>query len=162
VRATADGHLTRIVPVDVGPNETTLIDIALRGRPPFANVVLAAHGIDVKAGISFDGATAHLTAGSLWTLDEVADVLISHPEKGRVRIEARWDTTIAAQAALNLTAAQAGAVRDYLVGAGVDDRRLEPVGLGATKAAAGGGRTMMQILRAGRAPNRRVELIFVE
>ena len=163
VRATAEGHLARIVLVDVGPNESTLIDIALRSRPPFANVVLAAHGLDVKAGISFDGATAHPTAASLWTLDEVADVLINHPEKRRVRIEARWDTTIAAQAALDLTAAQAAVVRDYLVGAGVDERRLEPVGLGATKAAAGGGgRTMMQILRSGRAPNRRVELVFVE
>jgi outer membrane protein OmpA-like peptidoglycan-associated protein len=163
VRATADGHLARVVRVDIGPNESTLIDIELRGRPPFANVVLAAHGLDVKAGISFDSATAHLTAGSLWTLDEVADILINHPERRRVRIEARWDTTIAAQAALDLTAAQAAAVRDYLVGAGVDDRRLEPAGLGATKAAAGGGgRTMMQILRTGRAPNRRVDFVFVE
>ena len=162
VRAAADGHLARIVVVDVGPNESTLIDIALRSRPPFVNVVLAAHGLDVKAGISFDGATSHLTAASLWTLDEVADVLINHPEKRRVRIEARWDTTLAGQAALDLTAAQAAVVRDYLVGAGVDDKRLEPAGLGATKAAAGGGRTMMQILRSGRAPNRRVDLVFVD
>jgi outer membrane protein OmpA-like peptidoglycan-associated protein len=163
VRATADGHLTRVVPLDVGPNETTVLDIPLRGRPPVANVVLGAHGLDVKAGVSFDGATAHLTPGSLLTLDEVADVLINHPEKRRVRIEARWDTTIAAQAAVDLTTAQAAAVRDYLVGAGVDSGHLEPVGLGATKSTAGGGgRTMMQILRAGRAPNRRVEFVFVE
>jgi outer membrane protein OmpA-like peptidoglycan-associated protein len=162
VRATAEGHLTRIVPVDVGPNETTVLDIALRGRPPVANVVLAPHGLDVKAGVSFDGATAHLTPGSVLTLDEVADVLINHPEKRRIRIEARWDTTIAAQAALDLTAAQAATVRDYLVGAGVDAGRLEPVGLGVTKAAAGGGRNMMQIIRAGRAANRRVEFVFVE
>jgi outer membrane protein OmpA-like peptidoglycan-associated protein len=163
VRATADGHLARVVRVDVGPNESTLIDIELRGRPPFANVVLGARGLDVKAGISFDSATAHLTAGSLWTLDEVADVLINHPERRRVRIEARWDKTMPAQAALDLTAAQAAAVRDYLVGAGVDERRLEPAGLGATKAAAGGGgRTMMQILRTGRAANRRVDFVFVE
>ncbi|HEX4407057.1 MAG TPA: carboxypeptidase regulatory-like domain-containing protein [Polyangia bacterium] len=162
VRVTADGHLARIVVVDVGPNESTLIDIAVRSRPPFANVVLAAHGLDVKAGIAFDGATTHLTAASLWTLDEVADVLINHPEKRHVRIEASWDKTLADQAALDLTAAQAAVVRDYLVGAGVDDKRLEPVGLGATKAAAGGGRTMMQILRSGRAPNRHVEFVFVD
>jgi outer membrane protein OmpA-like peptidoglycan-associated protein len=162
VRATADGHLTRVVPLDVGPNETTVLDIALRGRPPVANVVLAARGLDVKAGVSFDGPTARLTPASLFTLDEVADALINHPEKRRVRIEARWDKTLAAQAALDLTAAQAAAVRDYLVGAGVDSGRLEPVGLGATKAAAGGGRTMMQILRAGRAANRGVEFVFVE
>ena len=163
VRATADGHLTRVVPVDVGPNETRVLDVELRGRPPVANVVLAAHGLDVKAGVSFDGATARLTPASLLTLDEVADVLINHPEKRRVRIEARWDTTLAARAALDLTTAQAAAVRDYLVGAGVDPGRLEATGLGATKAAAGAGaRTMMQILRAGRAANRRVEFVFVE
>jgi outer membrane protein OmpA-like peptidoglycan-associated protein len=162
VRATADGRLTRIVPVDVGPNETTVLDIPLRARPPVANVVLGPHGLDVKSGVSFDGATARLTPASLFTLDEVADVLINHPEKRRVRIEARWDTTIPAPAALSLTTAQAAAVRDYLVGAGVDAGRLEPVGLGATKGGAGGGRTMMQILRTGRAANRRVEFIFAE
>jgi outer membrane protein OmpA-like peptidoglycan-associated protein len=162
VRATADGLLTRIVPLDVGPNETTVFDVALRHRPPVANVVLGAHGLDVKAGISFDGATAHLTPASLLTLDEVADVLINHPEKRHVRIEARWDATLPAPAALELTTAQAAAVRDYLAGAGVEAVRLEPVGLGASKAAAAAGRTMMQILRAGRAPNRRIDFVFVD
>ena len=163
VRVAADGHLARVVPVDIGPNETTLVDVALRSRPPVANVALAAHGLDVKAGISFDSASAKLTPASVFILDEVADVLINHPEKHRVRVEARWDTTMPPQRALELTAAQAVAVRDYLVGAGIDSGRLEPVGLGATKAAVGGeGRTMMQILRAGRAANRRVEFVFVE
>jgi outer membrane protein OmpA-like peptidoglycan-associated protein len=53
-------------------------------------------------------------------------------------------------------------VRTYLVGAGVDAGRLEAVGLGATKAAAGEGRTMMQILRSGRDANRRVDFVFAD
>ena len=89
VRVTAEGHLTRTAPVDVGPNEATIFDVALRTRPPVANVVLGARGLDVRATIAFDGATAHLTPASLFTLDEVADLLLTHPEKHRIRIEAR-------------------------------------------------------------------------
>ena len=43
---------------------------------------------------NLDSASAKLTPASVFTLDEVADVLINHPEKRRVRVEARWDTTI--------------------------------------------------------------------
>jgi outer membrane protein OmpA-like peptidoglycan-associated protein len=162
LRVAADGHLTRMVPVDVGPNESTVFDVALRTRPPIANVGLGAHGLDVRATIAFDGNTAQLTPVSLFTLDEVADVLLNHPEKRRIRIEARTDAKLEKQAATDLTTAQAAAVRDYLIGAGVDAGRLETVGLGAAKAAAGGGRTMMQILRSGRDANRRVDFVFVD
>jgi outer membrane protein OmpA-like peptidoglycan-associated protein len=162
LRVAAEGHLTRMVPVDIGPNESTVFDVALRTRPPIANVGLGAHGLDVRATIAFDGATAQLTPVSLFTLDEVADVLLNHPEKQRIRIEARTDAKPEKQAAIDLTTAQAAAVRDYLVGAGVDAGRLEPVGLGATKAPAGGGRTMMQILRSGRDANRRVDFVFAD
>jgi outer membrane protein OmpA-like peptidoglycan-associated protein len=89
-------------------------------------------------------------------------VLLNHPEKHKIRIEARTVAKLDKQAALGLTTAQAAAVRDYLVGAGVDAGRLEPVGLGAAKAAGGGGRTMMQILRSGREANQRVEFLFAD
>jgi outer membrane protein OmpA-like peptidoglycan-associated protein len=162
VRVAAEGHLTRTVPVDIGPNEATVFDVALRTRPPVANVVLGARGLDVQATIAFDGTTAQLTPASLFTLDEVADVLLNHPEKRRIRIEARTVAKLEKQAALDLTTAQATAVRDYLVGAGVDAGRLEPVGLGAAQAPGSGGRTMMQILRSGRDANRRVDFVFAD
>jgi outer membrane protein OmpA-like peptidoglycan-associated protein len=161
-RVTADGHLSRIVPLDVSANESTIVELALRRRPAVPNVVLGAHGLDVKSAIAFDGASSELTMSATLTLDEVADLLIAHPEKRRIRIEARWDSSLANDAALSLTTAQANAVRDYLVGAGVDAGRLEAAGMGATKAAAGGGRSMMQILRSGRALNKRVDFVFVE
>jgi len=161
-RATAEGHLSRIVPLEVSANESTIVEIALRRRPAVPNVTLAAHGLDIKSAIAFDGASPELTMSATLTLDEVADLLIAHPEKRKVRIEAHWDASLANDAALALTTAQANAVRDYLVGAGVDAGRLEAAGLGATKAAGGGGRSMMQILRSGRAFNKRVDFVFVE
>ena len=163
-RVTGEGHLSRIVPLDVSANESTIVELALRRRPAVPNVVLAAHGLDVKSAIAFDGATPELTMSATLTLDEVADLLIAHPEKRRIKIEAHWDTSLAKDAALSLTAAQANAVRDYLVGAGVDGGRLEAAGMGTAKAAGGGapGRSMMQILRSGRAFNKRVDFVFVE
>lgn len=161
-RATADGHLSRVVPLDVSANESTIVEISLRRRPAVPNVTLAAHGLDVKSAIAFDGASPELTMSATLTLDEVADLLIAHPEKRKIRIEARWDSSLAGDAALVLTTAQANAVRDYLVGAGVDAGRLEAAGAGATRAGGGGGRSMMQILRSGRAFNRRVDFVFVE
>ena len=88
-------------------------------------------------------------------LDQVARVLLEHPEVARVVIEGHTDAEGSPASNQRLSLARAEAVRDYLVRQGVPAERLEARGLGARRPAGSNG------TQAGRGENRRAELLLI-
>ena len=105
----------------------------------------------VLEGVNFETNKAVLVPDSLTVLDRVAASLADWPE---VRVEIGGHTDSQGSAAYNLTLSdkRAQAVKDYLVGKGIDAARMTVKGYGETKPIADNGTP------EGRATNRRVEL----
>jgi OOP family OmpA-OmpF porin len=105
----------------------------------------------VLEGISFATGSATLTPGSYAVLGRVADSLKDHPD---VKIEVGGYTDSTGSPATNqkLSQKRAEAVRDYLIGQGIDAARLTAKGYGPTQPIAD------NTTSDGRARNRRVEL----
>ncbi|MHA7632032.1 OmpA family protein [Corallococcus sp. M7] len=88
-------------------------------------------------------------------LDQVARVLLEHPEVERVVIEGHTDAEGSSASNQRLSLARAEAVRDYLMRKGVPAHRLEARGLGARRPAGSNG------TQSGRGENRRAELLLI-
>lgn len=104
------------------------------------------------SGVTFEVNTANLEPASRSVLNEMAAKLKANPT---VKVEVAGHTDSSGEAAYNLDLSQrrAEAVRDYLVGQGVDAGQLTARGYGETRPVAD------NATRAGRQQNRRVELI---
>ncbi len=105
----------------------------------------------VLEGVYFETGKAVLKPESQSALDRVAESLTGNPEV-KVEIGGHTDNTGSKATNVRLSAARANAVRDYLIGKGVDAGRLTAKGYGPDKPVADN-KTV-----AGRAANRRVEL----
>jgi outer membrane protein OmpA-like peptidoglycan-associated protein len=108
----------------------------------------------IDEAVHFDSAKAKIQAISFDLLDRVAEVLLEHPEAGRVIIEGHTDGKSGAAYNLKLSQRRAEAVRDYLVKKGLAKDRLEPKGYGHTKPVAD------NKTAEGREKNRRVVFRF--
>jgi outer membrane protein OmpA-like peptidoglycan-associated protein len=106
-------------------------------------------------GITFDSGTAHLTPGSRVTLDRVARSLVSSPD-ARVAVNGYTDSRNTEAYNLSLSRARSSAVCEYLVNQGVDSSRLKEKGFGESHPIAD------NTTAAGRATNRRVEIVRVD
>jgi outer membrane protein OmpA-like peptidoglycan-associated protein len=105
--------------------------------------------------VYFDTNKATIKAVSFPLLDQVARVLMEHPEVARVRVEGHTDSRGKDQKNMVLSQGRADSVRTYLIGKGVADDRLTAVGFGETQPIEPNSTT------SGRAKNRRVEFIIV-
>ncbi len=101
-------------------------------------------------GIEFDFAKATLRPASFPTLDEAVKVLVQYPTL-RLKITGHTDDQGAKEVNQKLSEERAEAVKTYLVGKGVDDKRIETHGAGPDEPV-GDNKT-----EAGRAKNRRIE-----
>jgi OOP family OmpA-OmpF porin len=110
---------------------------------------LIAHGIQFKTG------TAKIHKASLPTLDGVAKTM-KRNKKIMVRIEVHTDSTGSSRYNRRISQERANAIAKYLVSKGVKARRLDPKGYGEDKPIAD------NKTAAGRAKNRRVELVIVD
>lgn len=125
--------------------------------PPVpARVVVTDKKIELKDKIFFDTGKATIKPESNSLLDETAAVLTAHPEVKRVLIEGHTDNRGGAKTNQKLSEARARAVREYLVGKGVDAGRLDAKGFGQTKPVADNKTAQ------GRDTNRRVEFTIVQ
>jgi outer membrane protein OmpA-like peptidoglycan-associated protein len=88
----------------------------------------------IDEAIQFNFGEAKIQASSFELLDRVAEVLLEHPEAGRVIIEGHTDGQSGAADKLKLGQRRAEAVRDYLVKKGLKKAQLEPRGFGPTRA----------------------------
>jgi outer membrane protein OmpA-like peptidoglycan-associated protein len=124
--------------------------------PPPPKVEVKDDKIELTEKVNFETGKSVLLPESKTLLDEVAQVLTDHPEVQKVRIEGHTDNKGGAVANMKLSNNRAKAVRDYLVGKGVDGKRLESKSFGQTKPI-GSNKT-----EEGREQNRRVELRIIK
>ena len=103
-------------------------------------------------GINFDSDSDVIRDESKPTLDNVAAMLKANADL-KLTIEGHTDSTAAPEHNQDLSARRASAVKQYLVGDGIDASRLDAVGRGATQPVATNDTAL------GRAANRRVELV---
>jgi OOP family OmpA-OmpF porin len=104
----------------------------------------------VLEGIYFASGKSTILKKSARTLDSVVETLKKYPDV-RVKITGHTDSTGSRDNNVELSRARAEAVRDYLVGKGIDTGRIQTEGVGPDEPV-GDNKT-----KGGRARNRRIE-----
>ena len=121
-------------------------------------VRIGADRIEILEKIFFKTGSAKLQKRSWALLDQVAQVLLAHPEIKVVRVEGHTDSTGKLNFNMRLSKARADTVVRYLVGrGGVAKERLMSEGFGPTRPVVPDARTREEL-----AQNRRVEFHIVE
>jgi OOP family OmpA-OmpF porin len=112
--------------------------------------------IELSETVQFEEDSAVLVERSKKLLDEVVQALTDHPEVKRIVIEGHTDSLSTAKHNQKLSEQRVASVKAYLVGKGIDDKRLKTKGFGQTKPIAD------NKTEEGRAQNRRVDFKIVE
>jgi outer membrane protein OmpA-like peptidoglycan-associated protein len=136
VRIEADKFAGKELKLEVTDGQEQDASTSLRAKSTGPSRVSVANGkLTVRGSLGFKGTgpSLEVTPASAAILDELAEVLSSHPEIRRVRIEAHWDTSLPKDKAQQLTEQQAKTVAAYLTRQGVSADRLQVVGRGAEK-----------------------------
>ncbi|MET0404612.1 MAG: OmpA family protein, partial [Cystobacter sp.] len=111
--------------------------------------------LELQEQVAFaPGKAVVIQKGSHTLLEQVARVLVQHPELGRVVIEGHTDNRGKAEANRKLSLARAEAVKAFLVGKGVQGARLEARGMGSEQP------IRSNLTESGRVANRRMEFII--
>ena len=134
VRAEGEQSLAKEARLTAAVGQDNTATLTLRTRPGAPGVVFQEGKLKLRQAIAFRVVarkpSAELAEGMAHLLDEVVDILITHPEIRQLRIEAygdRFSPTAKAQA---LSDEQAKAVAKYLVDQGIPAERIVAVGLG--------------------------------
>jgi len=128
----AEGYApaTRVIDLDDGE----IIDMVLPLRPSEAVVVdTEAQRIFLKEKVFFELDKAELKVSSLQVLDPLVEVLLTHDDIGRVRIEGHTDAQGAADHNQELSQQRAERVMAYLIDQGMPADRLEARGYGESR-----------------------------
>lgn len=120
-----------------------------------SKVSLGTKRIDIKDKVYFEVDKAVIKPESYALLDEVAQVIVDHPELLRIRIEGHTDSDGPDAYNMRLSQDRADAVRAYLIGKNVEAGRLYSIGYGETQPVDTNGTA------AGKANNRRV-VFYIE
>lgn len=118
-------------------------------------VIIRPERLELLERIVFMPGMAILNPQSLPVLDNVARVLIAHPELGRVQVESHTDNRGDPDTDRTLTQVRAEMVRAYLIGQGVTADRLEARGFGQERP------IQSNETSQGRAANRRTDLVLL-
>ncbi|MCP4601503.1 MAG: OmpA family protein [Proteobacteria bacterium] len=145
------GYFKKMRSSEVLLNTRGEIEIQLTAKPAKARVEIRKRRIVIKKKIHFATGSDEIIQQSFGLMDEVADLMISHPEIKLVEIQGHTDNRGKRSYNLNLSERRAGSVKRYLVEAGVDGSRLEAKGFGPNRP------KVPNITAQGRARNRRVE-----
>lgn len=152
----APGYMSKSRTITVVAGQPQNVEVTLRKKPAKSHVSLGRNEIVIKGTIHFGTDNAELRPDGEQILDEVAEVLATHPELKRLRVEGHTDNRGNAEHNLQLSKARAAAVVAYLVKAGVDPSRLESEGYGASQP------LVPNMTPAQRAKNRRVAFKILE
>jgi outer membrane protein OmpA-like peptidoglycan-associated protein len=143
-------------PQDECPDEAGTAEHAGCPPPEVEPIVeVQTERLSISDAINFDTARDTIKPGSFPILDQIARVLIAHPELTQVRVEGHTDDVGAAAYNKDLSQRRAASVVRYLAGKGVDAGRLTAAGYGFERPVA----TNATVL--GRARNRRVEFTLL-
>ena len=138
-------------PDDPGPAETEGCPV-----PQEDQVVLESDRIRIKGNILYETGQAVIQKQSYKILDDVSKVLLEHLDVGPVLIEGHTDNRGGHEYNLDLSNRRAKAVENYLVGKGVDRKRLRSQGFSFDKPIATNDTPL------GRAKNRRTDFRLIE
>ena len=129
--------------------------------PAAAAIVRAAPDVELHTDrirhlkkIYFDQGRARIRPESFSILDQVAQVIVDHPELTKIRVEGHTDAHGTDGFNIWLSRARAKSVRAYLISAGVSADRLEAVGIGESETIGDG------LSRIDAARSRRVEFLI--
>jgi OmpA-OmpF porin, OOP family len=112
--------------------------------------------IELNENVEFKTGSHELANATDPVLEEVVQILKTHPEVIRIRIEGHTDTVGTAKYNQKLSDRRANTVREYLISHGVETSRLTSKGFGMTRPIA------TNKTGDGRAQNRRVEIRIQE
>jgi len=129
VDVAAEGYLSRRLPAELRAGETTRVDVVLQK----ALAEVTRERIDIKESVYFETAKAVIKPESYALLDQVATILVDHPEISRLKVEGHTDSRGNASYNLKLSSQRAASVVDYLVKKGVSRDRLASEGYGESK-----------------------------
>lgn len=146
-----DGVVDRL---DNCPNEAGSADNAGCKRAQL--VVVKGDRIDLKDAVYFDVGKDTIQKKSFNLLDNVAAVLLDHPEIQALQIDGHTDNKGNAAKNRALSSKRAEAVKRYLEGRGVDASRMNARGFGDSRPIA------PNTTEKGRAKNRRVEFLIAQ
>lgn len=149
LEVSAPGFVAASFQIEVQAGGQELLNLSLRP----AAVTITRERLVITERIYFDTNRATLRPVSLAVLDEVAEVLMAHPEIQRLRVEGHTDAQGPDLVNLRLSELRAAAVRDYLVSRGVAAERLSAVGYGETRPLEGAATPDSEL-------NRRVEFVI--
>lgn len=155
VEAEAPGYLIRGKTLTVEAGETVDVELVLRPVPKVKTATLAESEVTISNAIQFEFGKATILEESAFILEEVADVLLRHPELRQIRVEGHTDDVGTAEANERLSEDRAVAVTAALVGLGVEANRLAAQGFGRSKP------LTSNKTEAGRAKNRRVQFKII-
>jgi len=143
-------NTTATVTVGPGPRRNTRLTLRYRQwRPPAPEADEPGFRLD---GVNFETSSATIDADSHARLDRVVEYM-EHKPAARIRISGHTDNVGNPRQNQRLSDRRAKAVRQYLVDHGIDEGRVEAVGLGDTEPLA------PNDTEEGRARNRRIEAV---
>jgi outer membrane protein OmpA-like peptidoglycan-associated protein len=151
--ADAPGYFTATEEFQIKPLEDVPAHMLLNKRPAVANVIVTSRELKLRQQVHFQNDSAEILPDSTAILEEIADVLNTHPEIKGVEVQGHTDNQGSAPYNLKLSESRAQAVVDALVKLGVDPLRLQAKGYGDTKP------LLPNNSDANRAKNRRVQLM---
>jgi hypothetical protein len=140
------GDVVAKLPISDEPRQTMRLTLRYKRLPPPPPFVLT--------GITFDTGKATIRPQSASQLDLVVDFM-KHKKSARVEISGHTDNAGNARANKTLSGKRAQACRSYLVGKGIDGKRITAVGFGSEKPIASNDD------EEGRQKNRRIEVTEV-
>jgi outer membrane protein OmpA-like peptidoglycan-associated protein len=155
-RAEAPNYLTKERTVELKQGSDEGIEFLLRPRPADARVEIKGDHIVVKSSVHFEVGKAELAIDSRGLLDEVADVMVQHPELKKVRVEGHTDNSGRKDKNEVLSRDRAAAVVAYLTSQGIAASRLESEGYGQSKP------LVPNLSKANKEKNRRVEFRIID
>jgi outer membrane protein OmpA-like peptidoglycan-associated protein len=147
------GYFPSTQEFSIKPLEDTQARITLNKRPQLPNVIVTSRELKLRKQVHFQHDSAEILPDSSAILEELADVLNTHPEIKVIEVQGHTDNQGNAAYNLKLSESRAQAVVDSLVKLGVDPLRLQAKGYGDTKP------LMPNNNEVNRAKNRRVQLM---
>ena len=130
--------------------------VAPTPQPVSRLVIIREEKIEIQEKVHFTPGKSQVLKDSLRILDEVAIALNAHPEVQKIQIEGHTDSTGSDAANQKLSQKRADSVKEYLVQKGVEEDRIDSIGIGESKPIAPNNTWR------GREANRRVEFTILK
>ena len=148
-------YLVAVSDVAVAPREEAVLTLEILAKPSRPRVIVRGQRIILRSQVSFATGSNEILPNSEPLLLEVADVLLRDPSLELVEIQGYTDNRGERALNMKLSQSRAEAVRDWLVGHGVEPVRLIARGYGPARP------IVPNITAHNRARNRRVQFRIV-